>query len=184
MKTLSAQRKQNPVADFAQNQILANTLTAFLPHERLPLDTGNNAVRSRLGLPQKLGSCHTALVGGYLIEGHVPASDVRALLQQKPQALGLAVPGMPVGSPGMDGAVYGNRRDPYANSHIHAVIQQGASTELRRSTTGGYQGLRAGRRIFGATRNGHQCSCQTDAAGVRSGASTSIGHPAASDVVR
>jgi hypothetical protein len=76
-------------------------------------DTGNNAVRTRLGLPQKLGSCHTALVGGYLIEGHVPASDVRTLLQQKPKALGLAVPGMPVGSPGMDGAVYGNRRDPY-----------------------------------------------------------------------
>ena len=76
-------------------------------------DTGNNAVRTRLGLPQKLGSCHTALVGGYLIEGHVPASDVRALLQQKAKALGLAVPGMPVGSPGMDGAVYGNRRDPY-----------------------------------------------------------------------
>lgn len=76
-------------------------------------DTGNNAVRTRLGLPQKLGSCHTALVGGYLVEGHVPASDVRALLQQKPKALGLTVPGMPVGSPGMDGAVYGNRRDPY-----------------------------------------------------------------------
>ena len=76
-------------------------------------DTGNNAVRARLGLPQKLGSCHTALVGGYLIEGHVPASDVRALLQQKPKALGLTVPGMPVGSPGMDGAAYGNRRDPY-----------------------------------------------------------------------
>lgn len=52
-------------------------------------DTGNNAVRTRLGLPQKLGSCHTALVGGYLIEGHVSASDVRALLQQKPKALGL-----------------------------------------------------------------------------------------------
>ena len=49
----------------------------------------------------------------YLIEGHVPASDVRALLQQKPQAPGLTVPGMPVGSPGMDGAVYGNRRGPY-----------------------------------------------------------------------
>ena len=76
-------------------------------------DTGNNAVRAQLGLPQNLGSCHTALVGGYLIEGHVPASDVRTLLQQKPQALGLAVPGMPVGSPGMDGAVYGKRRDPY-----------------------------------------------------------------------
>ena len=76
-------------------------------------DTGNNAVRARLGLPQKLGSCHTALVGGYVVEGHVPASDVRALLQQKPKALGLAVPGMPVGSPGMDGPAYGDRRDPY-----------------------------------------------------------------------
>ena len=76
-------------------------------------DTGNNAVRARLGLPQKLGSCHTALVGGYLVEGHVPASDVRTLLRQKPKALGLAVPGMPVGSPGMDGPEYGNRRDRY-----------------------------------------------------------------------
>ena len=75
--------------------------------------TGNNAVRARLGLPQKLGSCHTALVGGYVVEGHVPAGDVRKLLLQKPKALGLAVPGMPVGSPGMDGAVYGDRRDPY-----------------------------------------------------------------------
>ena len=72
-------------------------------------DTGNNAVRARLGLPQKLGSCHTALVGGYLIEGHVPASDVRALLQQKPKALGLAVPGMPLGSPGMESS----RPQPY-----------------------------------------------------------------------
>ena len=76
-------------------------------------DTGNHAVRARLGLPQHLGSCHTALVGGYLIEGHVPASDTRALLTQRPTALGLAVPGMPVGSPGMDGPEYGNRRDPY-----------------------------------------------------------------------
>ena len=76
-------------------------------------DVGNTGARARLGLPQKLGSCHTALVGGYVIEGHVPAADVRRLLQQKPNALGLAVPGMPVGSPGMDGPVYGNRRDPY-----------------------------------------------------------------------
>ena len=76
-------------------------------------DSGNNAVRTRLGLPQQLGSCHTALVGGYLIEGHVPARDVRTLLQQKPNALGLAVPGMRIGSPGMDGPAYGGRRDPY-----------------------------------------------------------------------
>lgn len=76
-------------------------------------NTGNAAVRAQLGLPQELGSCHTALVGGYLLEGHVPASDVRKLLTEKPRALGLTVPGMPVGSPGMDGAVYAGRKDPY-----------------------------------------------------------------------
>lgn len=76
-------------------------------------ETGNTGARARLGMPQKLGSCHTAIVGGYVLEGHVPASDVRKLLQLKPKALGLAVPGMPVGSPGMDGAVYGGRRDRY-----------------------------------------------------------------------
>lgn len=76
-------------------------------------ETGNEAMRAKLGIPQKLGSCHTALVGGYAIEGHVPAQDIRRLLKEKPQAVGLAVPGMPVGSPGMDGTAYGGRRDPY-----------------------------------------------------------------------
>lgn len=92
-------------------------------------ETGNNAVRARLGLPQKLGSCHTALVGGYLVEGHVPASDVRALLQQKPKALGLAVPGMPVGSPGMDGPAYGGRRDPY---DVLLVAHDGSTRVFKR----------------------------------------------------
>ncbi|MEG0202250.1 MAG: DUF411 domain-containing protein [Comamonas sp.] len=76
-------------------------------------DTGNNAVRAKLGLPSNLGSCHTALVGGYLIEGHVPAADVHKLLKEKPKALGITVPGMPVGSPGMDGPEYGGRKDPF-----------------------------------------------------------------------
>lgn len=76
-------------------------------------DTGNSAVRASAGIPSALGSCHTAIVGGYAIEGHVPASDIRRLLTEKPDAIGLAVPGMPIGSPGMDGAVYGGRRDPY-----------------------------------------------------------------------
>lgn len=76
-------------------------------------DTGNVAVRQRLGLPAKYGSCHTALIGGYVIEGHVAADEIRRLLTHKPDAIGLAVPGMPVGSPGMDGPVYGNRRDAY-----------------------------------------------------------------------
>jgi hypothetical protein len=60
------------------------------------------AVRKNLGMPDRLGSCHTAKVGGYVIEGHVPAADVQRLLQEKPKAIGLAVPGMPQGSPGME----------------------------------------------------------------------------------
>lgn len=77
------------------------------------IEQGNSAARARLGMPQKFSSCHTALVQGYVIEGHVPAADIQRLLREKPQALGLAVPGMPIGSPGMDGAVYGGRRDRY-----------------------------------------------------------------------
>lgn len=75
--------------------------------------SGNAAVRARLGLPAELGSCHTGLIGGYIVEGHVPAADVHKLLRQQPQALGITVPGMPIGSPGMDGTVYGGRRDAY-----------------------------------------------------------------------
>ena len=89
--------------------------------------TGNNAVRARLGLPQKLGSCHTALVGGYVVEGHVPAADVRKLLQEKPKALGITVPGMPVGSPGMDGPEYGGRKDPY---DVLLVTKNPAGTDV------------------------------------------------------
>ena len=63
-------------------------------------DTG--PVRRMAGIPDKLGSCHTAKVGGYVIEGHVPASDIRRLLAEKPNVLGLTVPGMPKGAPGMD----------------------------------------------------------------------------------
>lgn len=76
-------------------------------------DIGNAAMRAKLGVDTKYGSCHTALVGGYAIEGHVPAREIQRLLKEKPQAIGLAVPGMPVGSPGMDGKVYGDRRDAY-----------------------------------------------------------------------
>ena len=58
--------------------------------------------RKKLGMPENLGSCHTAKVGNYLIEGHVPAADIKRLLSEKPKAIGLAVPGMPPGAPGMD----------------------------------------------------------------------------------
>ena len=76
-------------------------------------DKGNAAVRAQLGIPQKLGSCHTAVVGGYALEGHVPVREIRRLLKEKPAAIGLSVPGMPVGGPGMDGAVYKGRKDPF-----------------------------------------------------------------------
>lgn len=76
-------------------------------------DVGNAAARRRLGIPQQLGSCHTGEVGGYAVEGHVPAREILRLLQERPAAAGVAVPGMPTGSPGMDGPAYGNRRDPY-----------------------------------------------------------------------
>jgi len=76
-------------------------------------DTGNADARARLGMPIQYGSCHTALVAGYAIEGHVPAREIRRMLAERPQAVGLAVPAMPVGSPGMDGPEYGGRKDPY-----------------------------------------------------------------------
>ena len=70
-----------------------------------------NRVKARLGVPDDLASCHTAEVGGYVIEGHVPADAVKRLLAEQPQAKGLAVPGMPVGSPGME--VAGTAPDTY-----------------------------------------------------------------------
>lgn len=85
-------------------------------------DTGNTAARARLGIPVALGSCHTAQVGGYAIEGHVPAADIRRLLREKPKAVGLAVPGMPVGSPGMDSPLYGGRKDAY---QVMLVLKDG-----------------------------------------------------------
>ena len=85
-------------------------------------DTGNTEARARLGIPVALGSCHTAQVGGYAIEGHVPAADIRRLLKEKPKAVGLAVPGMPIGSPGMDSPLYGTRKDAY---QVMLVLQGG-----------------------------------------------------------
>lgn len=61
-----------------------------------------NSVKQRVGLPYGMGSCHTAEVDGYFVEGHVPVDDIKRLLRERPQAKGIAVPGMPVGSPGME----------------------------------------------------------------------------------
>jgi hypothetical protein len=66
--------------------------------------------RKRLGMPERFGSCHTATVDGYVLEGHVPAVEVKRLLAARPKVIGLAVPSMPPGSPGME---IGGRKDPY-----------------------------------------------------------------------
>ena len=76
-------------------------------------ETASHTMRTQLGIGEQYGSCHTARVGAYAIEGHVPARDIKRLLAEKPAAIGLAVPAMPIGSPGMDGPEYGGRRDPY-----------------------------------------------------------------------
>jgi len=60
-------------------------------------------IKAELGVAPELGSCHTAVVEGYVIEGHVPADAIARLLEERPNIVGLAVPGMPVGSPGMEG---------------------------------------------------------------------------------
>lgn len=65
--------------------------------------TAMDAIKTRLGVPAALASCHTAVVGDYLVEGHVPADVLQKMLKEKPSARGLAVPGMPMGSPGMEG---------------------------------------------------------------------------------
>lgn len=72
--------------------------------------------REKFGLPQALGSCHTGMVAGYALEGHIPADDIKRLLAEKPKAKGLAVPSMPLGSPGMEGP----RKDPFDVLLVHA----------------------------------------------------------------
>ena len=88
-------------------------------------DKGNVAMRKELGMPEKFGSCHTAKVAGYVIEGHVPAKEIHRLLKEKPKALGLSVPEMPIGTPGMDGPEYGGQIDPY---NVLLVQSNGSAT--------------------------------------------------------
>ena len=79
-------------------------------------DTGNVAARRKARIAPQYGSCHTALVDGYAIEGHVPVREIRRLLEERPDAIGLAVPGMVIGSPGME---QGGRVDPYTVLLLH-----------------------------------------------------------------
>jgi len=73
------------------------------------------AVKTKIGVPDTLMSCHTTLVGGYVVEGHVPAADIKRLLAKKPRARGIAVAGMPIGAPGME---HGDHREPYSTMLI------------------------------------------------------------------
>jgi hypothetical protein len=84
-----------------------------------------DAFRARAGVPASLASCHTALVAGYAVEGHVPAADIRKLLVERPKALGLAVPGMPAGAPGMDA--------PHASGYEVLLFQVDGATRVYRA---------------------------------------------------
>ncbi len=80
-------------------------------------------IKERVGVPYGKGSCHTAEVGGYFIEGHVPAEDIKRLLAERPDAKGLAVPGMPAGSPGME--LPDGRIQPYT---VELVAKDGTTS--------------------------------------------------------
>lgn len=67
-------------------------------------------IKEQHAVPNKMASCHTALVNGYVIEGHVPSADIKKLLKLKPEVIGISVPGMPIGTPGME---MGNKKDAY-----------------------------------------------------------------------
>ena len=81
------------------------------------------ALKQKLGVPDPAISCHTTKVGNYVVEGHVPAADIKRLLAQKPKARGIAVAGMPMGSPGME---HGSHRQPYAT----LLIKHDGSTSV------------------------------------------------------
>ena len=81
----------------------------------IPVDD-TSVARRRYGIPEKLGGCHTAVIDGYAVEGHVPAREIKRLLAERPKARGLAVPGMPAGSPGMPS----DKPQPYDVLLVHS----------------------------------------------------------------
>lgn len=104
--------------------------TAWIDHMRhagFPVEVRDvdnlDPVKTRLGIPYGKGSCHTAEVAGYFVEGHVPASDIKRLLAQRPDAKGLVLPGMPLGSPGME--VPDGTEQPFT---VELIDRQGAAT--------------------------------------------------------
>ncbi|HEX6927038.1 MAG TPA: DUF411 domain-containing protein [Longimicrobiaceae bacterium] len=98
---------KSPTCGCCSNWVDHMAEAGFQPTVRDVADV--SPLKRDVGVPAGLDSCHTALVGGYFVEGHVPADLVQKLLKEKPKAAGLAVPGMPMGSPGMEGPT----RQPY-----------------------------------------------------------------------
>jgi hypothetical protein len=90
---------KDPSCDCCHKWVEHITASGFAPKVT---NTDTTPIKARYGIPSKLQSCHTAVVGGFVIEGHVPASDIRTLLARKPAIVGLTVPGMPASAPGMD----------------------------------------------------------------------------------
>jgi hypothetical protein len=93
---------------------------------RVHMVEDTSAFRRAAGIPERLGACHTAKVAGYAIEGHVPAQEIRRLLAEKPNAVGLSVPGMPLGSPGME---QGGMKQPY---EVLLVAKDGGTSVYRK----------------------------------------------------
>ncbi|MFM9013626.1 MAG: DUF411 domain-containing protein [Gemmatimonadota bacterium] len=87
-----------------------------------------SGVKLTMGVPAALESCHTAVVGVYLVEGHVPAADIKRMLTQRPAIRGIAVPGMPIGSPGME---QGNPKD-YGRYAVIAFAANGTTSVFAR----------------------------------------------------
>ena len=105
---VAAQRPASPLVDVYKDPT-CGCCSQWVEHLKAAGFTANttemkdlDAFKTTHGVPQRARSCHTALVGGYVIEGHVPAADVQRLLKERPAVVGLAVPGMPIGSPGME----------------------------------------------------------------------------------
>ena len=87
-------------------------------------------LKQQYGVPDDLASCHTAVINGYIIEGHVPAADIKRLLAEKPDVAGLTVPGMPIGTPGMES---GNVREPFT---VFSFDKQGSTKFKQYDQTG------------------------------------------------
>jgi hypothetical protein len=112
---------KSPTCGCCQNWVAYMKRSGFVVDAHDVSDDKLAEIKSTAGVPEKLRSCHTALVGQYAFEGHVPADLALKVLREKPTLVALAVPGMPVGSPGME---VGNQKQPY---EIMAVARDGKS---------------------------------------------------------